>query len=100
MIKAGIDVFDCAMPTRIARHGTALTKNGNLNLNTGKFKNKFVPIDKHCECFACKNYSIGQINFLLHAKEQLAGKLLTMHNIYFIENYLKEIREKINSEKF
>ncbi|MST04304.1 MAG: tRNA guanosine(34) transglycosylase Tgt [Candidatus Pacebacteria bacterium] len=100
MIKAGIDVFDCAMPTRIARHGTALTKNGNLNLNSGKFRNKFLPIDKNCECFACKNYSIGQINFLLHAKEQLAGKLLTMHNIFFIENYLKEIRQKINSGRF
>ncbi len=100
MIKAGIDVFDCAMPTRIARHGTALTKKGNLNLNAGKFKNKFSPIEKNCKCFACKNYSIGQINFLLHAKEQLAGKLLTMHNIYFIENYLKEIRKKISSGSF
>ena len=100
MIKAGIDVFDCAMPTRIARHGTALTKNGNLNLNSGKFRKKFTSLEKDCKCFACENYSIGQINFLLHAKEQLAGKLLTMHNITFIENYLKEIRQKIDSGKF
>jgi tRNA-guanine transglycosylase len=100
IIKLGVDLFDCALPTRIARHGVALTKNGYLNVAKSQFKGKFQPIQKGCKCFTCQNYSLAQINFLLKAKEALAGRLLTIHNLYFLENQLEKIREKIEMGKF
>ena len=100
IIKLGIDLFDCALPTRIARHGTAITKSGYLDIKKSSLKNQFQPIDKKCKCFTCENYSMAQINFLLRAKEPLAGRLLTMHNLFFLESYLKRIREKITLDKF
>jgi tRNA-guanine family transglycosylase len=100
IIKLGIDLFDCALPTRIARHGTAMTSKGYLNLNAGKLKNVFEPIDKKCQCPVCKKYTIAQINFLFKSKEMLAGKLLTIHNLFFLETKLEEIRKKIESGKF
>jgi tRNA-guanine family transglycosylase len=100
IIKLGIDLFDCALPTRIARHGTAMTSKGYLNLNTGKLKDVFEPIDKKCQCLVCKEYTIAQINFLFKSKEMLAGKLLTIHNLFFLETKLEEIRKKIELGKF
>lgn len=95
IIKLGIDLFDCALPTRIARHGSALTSKGRLNLKSGSLKDSFEPIEKGCRCPTCQNYTIAQINFLFQAKETLAGKLLTIHNLFFIETYLEKIRKKI-----
>ena len=99
IIKLGIDLFDCALPTRIARHGTALTSRGYLNISSNKLKNKFEPIEKGCQCPVCQNYTIAQLNFLFRAKEQLAGKLLTIHNLYFLETKLEKIRKKIALNK-
>lgn len=99
IIKLGIDLFDCAMPTRIARHGTALTSRGKIDLQKAGLKNRFQPIDKNCECFTCENYSLAQLNFLFRAKETLGGKLLTIHNLFFIESYLETLRKKIDSGK-
>jgi len=95
IIKLGIDLFDCALPTRVARHGTALTSKGYLNVTSSRLKSKFEPIEKSCQCPVCQNYTIAQINFLFRAKEQLAGKLLTIHNVFFLETKLEEIRKKI-----
>ncbi len=95
IIKLGIDLFDCALPTRIARHGTAFTSKGRMNIVAGQLKDKFEPIEKTCKCPVCQNYTIAQINFLFKAKEPLAGKLLTIHNLFFIETYLEKIRKKI-----
>ena len=100
IIKAGIDLFDCALPTRIARHGSAIVESGYINIKRGVFKDRLRPIDKKCGCFTCVNYSLAQINFLIRAKESLAGKLLTLHNLYFIEDYLKKIRLKITENRF
>ncbi len=100
IIKLGIDLFDCALPTRIARHATAMSARGYLNIKKNIFRNNFKPIEKNCGCFACKNYSLAQINFLFKAKEQLAGRLLTIHNLYFLENQLEKIRKKIEAGKF
>ncbi len=99
IIEQGIDLFDCALPTRIARHGTAMTSKGNVNMVSGKHKNNFKPIEKGCGCPTCQKYSIAQINFLFRAKEQLAGKLLTMHNLFFLETQLEKIRQKIANNK-
>jgi len=100
IIKQGIDLFDCALPTRVARHGQALTSKGGINLKSGKYKNIFQPIEKGCQCPTCQNYTMAQINFLFRAKEQLAGKLLTMHNLFFLESQLEKIREKILIDQF
>ena len=100
IVKLGIDLFDCALPTRIARHGAAMTSKGYLNLNAGKIKNVLEPIDKKCRCPVCQKYTISQINFLFRAKEQLAGKLLTIHNLFFLETKLEEIRGKIAAGRF
>lgn len=99
IIKAGIDLFDCALPTRIARHGTAITKSGYLDIKKSIYKNKFRPIQASCKCFTCQNYTLAQLNFLFKAGELLGGKLLTIHNLYFLENYLEEIRDRIENNK-
>jgi len=100
IIKLGIDLFDCALPTRIARHGVAFTSQGNIDLRKSKFKNDFKPLDTKCNCFVCQNYTKAQIHFLFKAKEILGGKLLTIHNLYFVENQLKKIRSEIEYGKF
>jgi len=100
IVKLGIDLFDCALPTRVARHGTAFTKKGYLNIKASSNKNKFVPIEKNCKCPTCKKYTIAQINFLFRAKEQLAGRLLTVHNLYYMENKLDIIRKEISGGRF
>lgn len=100
IIKQGIDLFDCALPTRISRHGQALTSQGRFNIKSSKHKNSFRPIEKNCACPVCQNYTIAQINFLFQAQEQLAGKLLTMHNLFFLESQIEKIREKIKDDNF
>lgn len=100
IIRLGIDLFDCALPTRIARHGQALTSKGGIDLKSGKYKNTFQSIEEKCQCPTCQNYTIAQINFLFRAQEQLAGKLLTIHNLFFLENRLEEIRKRIAMSKF
>ena len=99
IIKSGIDLFDCALPTRIARHGTAITKLGYLDIKKNSLKSVFKPIDKNCKCFTCENYTLAQLNFLARAGEPVAGKLLTIHNLFFLETYLDEIRGKIETNK-
>ncbi|MCS6789137.1 MAG: tRNA guanosine(34) transglycosylase Tgt [Patescibacteria group bacterium] len=99
LIKQGIDLFDCVLPTRMARHGMALIKRGFIDIVRKKYQKKFEPIDKDCDCFTCKNYNLAQIYFLFKAKELLAGHLLTIHNLYFFEKVLQNIRNKILSNK-
>ncbi|MGB9608822.1 MAG: tRNA guanosine(34) transglycosylase Tgt [Minisyncoccia bacterium] len=99
VVQYGIDLFDCVLPTRMARHGMALTKSGFIDLIKSKYQKIFKPIDKNCKCFTCQNYTLSQIYFLFKAKELLAGNLLTIHNLYFFENEVKKIREKILSGK-
>ena len=100
IIKLGIDLFDCALPTRIARHGIAFTSKGYLDLSRNRIEDRFNPIEQNCQCFVCQNYSRTQINFLFKAKEVLGGRLLTIHNLWFIERRLEEIRKKIRMNKF
>jgi queuine tRNA-ribosyltransferase len=97
IVKLGIDLFDCALPTRVARHGTAFTKKGYLHIKSAKNRDKFISIEKDCKCPSCKNYTIAQINFLFKAKEQLAGHLLTVHNLWFLEERLKQVRKDIKA---
>lgn len=99
-VERGIDMFDCVLPTRIARHGNAFTKFGKMNLKNAKFKEDFTPIEDSCDCYTCKNYTKAYIRHLLVSKEQLAGRLLSIHNIRFLIKLTEEIRKSIDEDNF
>lgn len=99
-VERGIDMFDCVLPTRIARHGNAFTRNGKINLKNLKFKDDFTPIEKDCDCYACKNYTKAYISHLIKAKEVFGQRLLSIHNIRFLIRETEEIREAIKSNNF
>ncbi len=99
IIKKGIDLFDCTIPTHYARRGVAFTNNGKLNLKKTSYLKIKKPLDKKCSCYVCKNYKINYICHLLKAKEITALKLLTFHNLYFFNMFVKKIREDIKNNK-
>ena len=96
----GIDMMDCVLPTRIARNGTAFTKYGKLVVKNGKYKDDFSPIEDDCDCYTCKNYSRAYIRHLINAGEMLGAELLSIHNLYFLTNLTKQIREAIKEDRF
>ncbi|MBI04569.1 MAG: tRNA guanosine(34) transglycosylase Tgt [Pelagibacteraceae bacterium] len=97
LVKTGIDTFDCVSPTRLARHGSALTrsKKGKINLKNIKHANSLHPIDNKCECSTCKNYSLSYLHYLFKSNELLGFQLITCHNIYFMNNLMYIIRKAI-----
>ena len=94
----GIDMFDCVLPTRIARHGNAFTRDGKLNIKNAKFKDDFTPIEESCDCYACKNYTKAYIRHLITCNESLGGRLLSIHNIRFLIKLTEDIREAIKND--
>lgn len=94
-VMRGIDIFDCVAPTRLARHGHAYTKNGKINLKNHQYEQDFTPVEKNCNCYACQHYTKAYIRHLLKANETFGARLLSIHNIYFLNNLMKEIRENI-----
>ena len=99
-VKRGIDMFDCVLPTRIARHGNAFTRNGKLNIKNARFKEDFTPIEEDCDCYACKNYTRAYIRHLITAQETFGARLLSIHNIRFLIKMTEEIREAIDKGNF
>ena len=99
-IERGIDMFDCVLPTRLARHGNAFTRNGKINLKNAKYKEDFTPIEETCDCYTCKNYTKSYIKHLINCEESLGGTLLSIHNIRFLIKMTEEIREAIKENKF
>jgi len=103
IIKGGIDLFDCVIPTHYARRGIAFTSSGVLNLGKSNFLNPPAggknPLDKKCDCFACQNYRRNYICHLFRAQEITALKLLTFHNLYFFNNFVEKVKEKIKKGK-
>jgi len=99
-IENGVDLFDCVLPTRLGRNGTIYTKYGKIIITNKKFRDDFTPIEKDCECYSCKNYTRAYIAHLFHGKEMLAGTLASIHNLYFIVNLVKKIRQSILNDKF
>jgi len=94
-VKRGIDLFDCVMPTRLGRNGTALTKNGRINIKSARHSKDRVPLEKDCKCYTCSNFKRFYINHLFKANEMLGPILTTIHNLYFMECLMEEIRKKI-----
>jgi queuine tRNA-ribosyltransferase len=99
-ISKGIDMFDSRFPTQNARRGTLFTSKGKLRIFNSKYKEDKKPIDSQCKCLACKNYSRAYVRHLLLQKEGLGYRLATYHNIYYMQNLLKEARESIKKGKF
>lgn len=94
-VRNGADTFDCVAPTRMARNGTLLTKSGNLNILNAKFREDFSPIEADCNCYMCQNYTRAYLAHLFRAKEMLAATLASIHNLYFLINFTKKLREEI-----
>ena len=94
----GVDIFDCVSPTRLARHGHALTRFGKINLKNAKYKRDFTPIDETCDCYACKNFSKAYIKHLINADETFGARLLSIHNIRYLIRLTEELREAIKND--
>jgi len=99
-VDRGIDFFDCVMPSRNARHGNVFTSAGLLNLNNQKFMYDDRPLDEECGCEVCQNYSRAYIRHLLKAREMLGMRLAVLHNLYFYNNLMEEIRKAIEEGRY
>ena len=94
----GIDMFDCVLPTRIARNGTVFTSEGRLTIRNAVFKADFTALDHHCDCYTCRNFSRAYLRHLFNAGEILGLRLTSYHNLYFLLNLMKQIREAIAAD--
>ena len=99
-VERGIDMFDCVLPTRLARHGNVFTRNGRINIRNNKYKDDFTSIEDSCDCYACKNYTKAYIRHLIVANETFGARLLSIHNIRFLVKMMEEIRESIKNDTF
>jgi queuine tRNA-ribosyltransferase len=99
-VARGVDFFDCVMPSRNARHGHIFTSQGILNLFNVKYERDDRPLDEHCQCPTCQNFSRAYIRHLFKAKEMLAMRLAVMHNLYFYNHLMEEIRAAIDNDTF
>jgi queuine tRNA-ribosyltransferase len=99
-IERGIDMFDCVMPTRNARHGVIFTSQGVLTLTNSQFKDDFEKLDVNCDCYTCKNYSRAYLRHLFNAGELLALELASIHNLHFYISLMSEARKKILDGSF
>lgn len=99
-IENGVDLFDCVLPTRLGRNGTLYTKTGKIHIMNTEYRTDITPIENDCDCYTCKNYTKAYLSHLFHGKEMLGGTLASIHNIYFIVNLVKKIRQSILDNKF
>lgn len=99
-VERGIDMFDCVLPTRIARHGMAMTSVGRVNIKNAKYERDFTALDPNCDCYTCRNYSRAYLRHLFKADEILSSMLMTNHNIHFLVNTMKNIRKSIEEDRF
>ncbi len=99
-VKEGIDMFDCVMPTRSGRTGLAFTWNGKVNLKNSKYQNDKMPLDENCEIRTLNKYSKGYLNHLIKSNEMMASMLISLHNIYFYQQFMREIQKNIQIGTF
>ncbi len=99
-VERGVDMFDCVLPTRLARHGHAFTRTGKINIKNAKYKEDFTPVDPECDCECCKHYTKAYIRHLIVANETLGQRLLSIHNLRFLIKLTEEIREAIKEDNF
>ena len=99
-VKEGIDMFDCVMPTRSGRTGLAFTWEGKLNLKNSKYQNDKMPLDENCELRELNKYSKSYLNHLIKSNEMMASMLISLHNIYFYQQFMREIQKNIKNGTF
>ena len=99
-VLRGVDIFDCVLPTRLARHNAALTRTDRLNLVNASYAHDPNPIDIHCACYTCRNFSRAYLRHLINAKEMLAATLLSIHNLHTLLQLMREIRQAIFEKRF
>jgi len=99
-VERGIDMFDCVLPTRIARHGTAMTTYGRVIIKNKEYEKDFTPLDPKCDCYCCKNFTKAYLRHLMKANELLVYRLLSIHNINYLLRLTEGIREAIKNDCF
>ncbi|MBR3356373.1 MAG: tRNA guanosine(34) transglycosylase Tgt [Solobacterium sp.] len=99
-VSLNIDMCDCVLPTRLARHGNAMTSEGRIGITKARYKEDFGPLDPKCDCYACRNYSRAYINHLLRAKEGFGSRLMSIHNIRFLLKLMEDVRDAIKNDRY
>ena len=99
-VERGIDMFDCVLPTRIARHGMAMTSQGRVNIKNAKYERDFTPLDPNCDCYTCRNYSKAYLRHLFKSDEILSSMLMTTHYLHFLVSTMAGIRKAIEEDRF
>jgi queuine tRNA-ribosyltransferase len=95
----GIDMFDCVLPTRIARNGTTMTSRGRLVIKNARYARDFTPLDPECDCYTCRNYTRAYIRHLFKADEIFGLRLTTYHNLHFLLRLMEQVRQAIREDR-
>ncbi len=99
-IRKGVDMFDCVLPTRLARHGTLMTSFGRVNIKNRRFERDFAPLDPDCDCYCCRNYTRAYLHHLMKCEEGFGGRLCSIHNIRFLIHTMERARDAIKEDRF
>jgi len=99
-ISKGVDMFDCVLPTRIARHGTLMTSRGRINIKNKQYERDFTPLDEDCDCYCCRNFTRAYLHHLMKCEEGLGARLCSIHNIRFLIHHVERAREAIKNDRF
>lgn len=99
-IERGVDMMDCVLPTRIARHGTCMTSHGRINIKKATYKEDFTPLDSNCDCYCCKHFTKAYLNHLFKCNEGLGNRLMSIHNLRFLIKLAEDAREAIKEDRF
>lgn len=99
-VKRGVDMFDCVLPTRLARHGALYTSHGRVNIRDAKYKTDLSPLDDNCDCYTCKHYTKSYLRHLYVSNEILGKRLLSIHNVRFLISFMEKMRIAIKEDKF
>ena len=99
-MERGVDMFDCVLPTRLARNGAAMTSQGRISIKNAKYERDFTPLDHECDCYTCRNYSRAYLRHLYKSNEILSSMLLSEHNLHFLVHTMKNIRKALEEDRF
>ena len=99
-VALGVDMFDCVLPTRLARHGALMTHHGRVNIRDAKYKEDFTPLDPECDCYTCKNYTKAYLRHLYVCDEIFGKRLLSIHNVRFLISIMEGARKAIQEDRF
>ena len=99
-VAKGVDMFDCVLPTRLARHGALMTSTGRVNIRDARYKEDFTPLDPNCDCYCCKNYTKAYLRHLYVSDETFGKRLLSYHNVRFLIKVMEGAREAIKEDRF